>query len=78
MTHLQPDGMFVLALHIIDVPGHPRHGVDGFFHHLIALFLGVKVLGDLLQWARGVSGRSLSTSGCGFSLRGGRKAHAWT
>lgn len=47
-TDLQPDRVLVFPLHVIDVPGHPGHGVDGLLHHLIALLLRVKVLGDLL------------------------------
>ena len=48
-TDLDSDGVLVLPLHVVDVPGHPRHGVDGLLEHLVALLLGVKVLGDLLR-----------------------------
>ena len=47
-TDLQPDSVLVFPLHVIDVPGHPGHGVNGLLHHLIALLRRVKVLGDLL------------------------------
>lgn len=48
--HLQSDCVLMLPLHVIDVPGHARHGVDGLLHHLVARrHLWVKVLGDLLQ-----------------------------
>ena len=48
-ANLQSNGMLVFPLHVVDVPGHACHGVDGFLHYLIALLLWVKVLGYLLQ-----------------------------
>ena len=41
--------MFMFPLHVIDIPGHTCHGVDGLLHHLITLLLWVKVLRYLLN-----------------------------
>lgn len=50
-AHLQPDGVLVLPLHVVDVPRHPLHGVDGFLHHLVRLRVLLHVVGDLLRAA---------------------------
>ena len=48
-ANLESDCVLMLPLHIIDVPGHASHGVDGLLYHLIAILLWVKVLGYFLK-----------------------------
>lgn len=40
--------MFVPPLHVVDVPGHACHGVNGILYHLKAILFLIKMLGDLL------------------------------
>lgn len=47
-AHLNSDGMFVLPFHIIDVPGHSSHGVNGLLNDLVALLVQIQVLGNFL------------------------------
>lgn len=47
-SHLNSDSVFVFPLHIIDVPGHSSHGVDGLLNDLIALLVWIEVLGNFL------------------------------
>ena len=46
--HLEPDRVLVPPLHVVDVPGHARHGVNGILHHLKAFLFLIKMFGDLL------------------------------
>lgn len=48
-TNLQPHCMLVFSLHVIDVPGHPLHGVDRLLDHVIHLWILLQMSGDLLQ-----------------------------
>lgn len=48
-VYLQPYGVFLLPLHVIDVPGHRRHGDDGVLDDLVAGVALVKVFGKLLR-----------------------------
>lgn len=43
-AHLQAHCVFLLPLHIIDVPGHCCHGDDGILHNLVSRVTLVKVL----------------------------------
>lgn len=36
-------------LHVIDVPGHTRHGVNGILYHLKAILFFIKVFGNFLD-----------------------------
>lgn len=49
VSDLQPHGVLVFPLHVVDVPGHPGHGVERLLHHVVALLLSPKVLRDLLN-----------------------------
>ena len=42
--HLQADSVFMLPLHVVDVPGHSLHRVYGIKHHIVALCVLVKVI----------------------------------
>lgn len=44
-------------LHVIDVPGHTRHCVDGILYHLEAILFFIKMFGDFLD-QRQVSGKN--------------------
>lgn len=46
--HLEPDRVLMPPLHVVDVPGHARHGVNGILHHLKAVLFLIKMLSDLL------------------------------
>ena len=46
--HLEPDRVLVPPLHVVDIPGHARHGVNGILHHLKAILFLIKMLGNLL------------------------------
>lgn len=48
-THLKPDGMFMLPLHVIYVPCYSLHCIYGIQHHIIALSILVKVIFYFLQ-----------------------------
>lgn len=41
--------MLVPPLHVIDVPGHTRHGVNGVFYHLEAILFFIKMFGNFLD-----------------------------
>lgn len=41
--------MFVFPLHVIDVPRHPSHGVNGLLDDVVALLVRIKVLCDFLE-----------------------------
>lgn len=47
-AHLHSDSVFVFPLHVVDVPGHSGHGVDGLLDNVIALLIWVKVLCNFL------------------------------
>lgn len=47
-SHLNSDSMFVFPLHVIDVPGHSGHGVNGLLNHLVALLVWIEVPGNFL------------------------------
>lgn len=47
--YLQPHGVLVLPLHVVDVPGNSLHGVYGFLHHLVSLCVLLHVVGYLLH-----------------------------
>lgn len=36
-------------LHVIDVPGHTGHGVNGILYHLEAIFFFIKMFGNFLE-----------------------------
>lgn len=36
-------------LHVVDVPGHARHGVNGIFYHLEAILFLIKMFGNFLD-----------------------------
>lgn len=40
--------MLVFPLHVVDVPRHPGHGVDGLLDDVVALVVGIKVLCNFL------------------------------
>lgn len=46
--HLNSDSVFVFPLHVVDVPRHPGHGVDGLLDNVVALLVGIKVLCNFL------------------------------
>lgn len=43
-AHLQADRVLVLPLHVVDVPGHALHRVDGIQHHVVAFRVLVQVI----------------------------------
>lgn len=43
-AHLHSDSVFMFPLHVVDVPRHSGHGVDGLLDNVIALLIWVKVL----------------------------------
>lgn len=50
--YLKSNSMFLLPLHIIDVPGNSSHCDNGFLHHLVARGIFIKVLSQLLWQIR--------------------------
>lgn len=46
--HLHSDGVLVPPLHVVDVPRHAGHGVDGLLDNIVALLVGIKVLCNFL------------------------------
>lgn len=49
LLYLQPNGVLVFPLHVVDVPGHSLHGVYGFLHNLVSLRVLLHVVGYLLH-----------------------------
>lgn len=47
--HLQSNCMLMFPLHVVDVPGHSLHGVNGFLHNLMGLCVLLHVVGYLLH-----------------------------
>lgn len=41
--------MFMPPLHVIDVPGHACHGVNGVLYHLEAILFLIKMFGNFLD-----------------------------
>lgn len=42
-------------LHVIDVPGHTGHGVNGILYHLEAIFFFIKMFGNFLCRRQGLT-----------------------
>lgn len=41
--------------HVIDVPGHTGHGVNGILYHLEAIFFFIKMFGNFLCRRQGLT-----------------------
>lgn len=50
--------MLMPPLHVIDVPGHAGHGVNGILHYLEAILFFIKMFGNFLHGRQGFSSDS--------------------
>lgn len=55
LEHLESHCVFMPPLHVVDVPGHAGHGVNGILHYLEAVLFFIKMFGNFLRGRQGLS-----------------------
>lgn len=76
-TDLKSHSVLVFSLHVIDVPGDSCHGVDGLYHHIIPVFLRVKVFGYFLKQTSKIKIKSQGGNTTVVELKEREKRYDW-